>query len=308
MTCFHPLRAYKSLAVNPETKKHGIVFQSTKALIEGSSFNLPCGQCRGCRMDLARDRAVRCMHEAQMHGRSCFVTLTYGAEHVPRDYSIRKRDLQLFHMRCQEFFGPGKSYNGVGEYGDTDGRPHYHSLLFGIDFSEDRKRWTKRNGHQTWRSDKLEELWPFGHCEIGSVTPQSAGYCARYSMKKVTGLRADDHYFRVSPVDGELHRVEAEFCLSSRRPAVGLRWLRRYKSDVFPSDFVVVDGTPVPVPKYYQLKLAEVERSVLKRNRLRKDFADLPARHRRKADRTKARLLVREEVAAARQARLVRGL
>ena len=35
------------------------------------------------------------------------------------------------------------------------------------------------------------------------MTHASAAYVARYSMKKVTGKRADDHYWRVSPIDGE---------------------------------------------------------------------------------------------------------
>lgn len=307
MPCFHPLKAGKSQVFNRETGKYGIEFNPTRVLIEGSSFKLPCGQCIGCRSDKARDRAIRCVHEARMHDRNCFVTLTYDQEHVPQDYSVRKRDLQLFHMRVQEFFGPGKSYNSVAEYGDQDGRPHYHSCLFGVDFSEDRKRWSKRNGHQVYRSAKLEQLWPYGHCEIGSLTPQSAGYCARYSMKKVTGKRADDHYFRVSPIDGELHRVEAEFSLMSRRPAVGLRYLREFAGDMFPSGFCVVDGRPQAVPRYYKLKLPELAEQA-KRGRRRKDFADVEMRRRRKANETPERLAVREAVDAARKARLVRSL
>ena len=39
-------------------------------------FNLPCGQCWGCRLQHSREWAVRCMHEAQMHEHNSFITLT----------------------------------------------------------------------------------------------------------------------------------------------------------------------------------------------------------------------------------------
>ena len=91
MTCFSPLTGYRSLAADPLTGKHGIVFNPTKALIEGSSFKLPCGQCSGCRAGRAKEWSIRCAHEAKMHDRNCFLTLTYDDQNVPQDYSVRKR-------------------------------------------------------------------------------------------------------------------------------------------------------------------------------------------------------------------------
>lgn len=307
LTCFHPLTAYRSNEFNRETGKYGCTFNPTKALIEGSSFKLPCGQCRGCRFDKAQHWAIRCAHEAQMHDRCCFLTLTYEDGNLPVDYSVKKRELQLFNMRVQKAFGRGKRYFGVGEYGEQDGRPHYHELGFGFDFSEDRKLHAVRDGFNVWRSAKLEELWPFGFSEIGSLTPQSAGYVARYCMKKITGDLSREHYLRPSPVDGKMHTVEPEFALMSRRPGIGATWFDRYKSDCFPSDFVIVDGRKKPVPRYYVSKLAEIEAKFVKRERLRKDLKDLEARRRRRADKTRERLAVRESVFASKLSRLGRG-
>lgn len=308
MTCFHPLTAYKSHEFNFETGKYGVTFNPHKALVEGSSFKLGCNQCRGCRRDHSQQWAMRCNHEAQMHERSCFLTLTYDDEHLPADYGLQKRDLQLFHMRVQEFFGPGKRYYGCGEYGDELGRPHYHTLLYGVDFSEDREFHCKRDGHRVWTSARLQKLWPHGLSEIGTVTPQSAGYCARYALKKITGALADDHYLRASPVDGQVHRVEAEFSLMSRRPGIGSAWFDRFRGDVYPSGFLVVEGRKVSVPKFYRERLQEPEQKRLKRDRLRKEFGDLAARRRRRANETPERLAVREVVLVERMSRLVRSV
>lgn len=320
MTCFHPLIGFKALAPDPETGKRGIVFNPVKALIEGGGFRLPCGQCKGCRIDKAAQWALRCGHEAQMHDRNCFLTLTYADEHVPQDYSVQKREWQLFMKRARNEYGSGVRFFGCGEYGDQTGRPHYHGLLFGHDF-EDKKVWTKRNGHDVYRSDALEKLWPYGNSELGSVTPQSAGYCARYCLKKQTGKGADDHYFRVSPIDGLEHRVEPEFALMSRRPGLGTAWFEKFRTDAFPSDFLIVDGRKVKPPMFYFRKLAKEAGTPAERagrilrdaasgadtriKRTRKRFAVQPAQ---RANGTKERLAVREEVFAERTERLIRPL
>lgn len=322
MTCFKPLTGYRSASSDPVTGKRGITFSPTKALIEGGGFRLPCGQCRGCRMDRAQQWMLRCVHESRMHDRSCFITLTYADEHLPFGYSVRKRDWQLFCKRAQKEF-PGLRYFGCGEYGDKDGRPHYHGLFFGQDFSADRKLWGHSNGYDTFKSATLERLWPFGICDIGTVTAESAGYVARYCLKKITGEAADEHYFRLSPVDGQLHHVEPEFATMSRRPGLGTSWFDKFGSDAFPSDFLIVDGRKVRPPMFYFRKLereAEAPRDLpgrvlreelqsaspaVKIKRTRKRFSVQP---RQKANATKERLAVREVVHASRVERLKRSL
>lgn len=326
MTCFHPLIGYKALQADAVTRKRKVVFNPMKALNSAGGFRLPCGQCRGCRADRAQQWAVRCQHEAQMHAASCFVTLTFSDEHLPADFSIRKRHLQLFMMKIRKHHGSGVRFFGVGEYGDENGRPHYHVLLFGLDFSADRTKWAKRDGFQTWRSATLERHWPFGQSEIGTVTPESAGYVARYCVKKITGELAREHYLRPSPVDGLMHRVEPEFALMSRKPGLGTSWFERFRSDAFPSDFLIVNGRPTKPPMFYYRKLEKEADAVrpapgrelrgyrlreasgsalpaVKIKRARKAFSVQP---RQKANGTKARLAVREEVFTSRVSRLKR--
>ena len=44
----------------------------------------------------------------------------------------------------------------------------------------------------------------------------------------------------------------------SRRPGIGKRWFEKYKSDVYPHDFVVHDGTKFKSPRYYD-RLYDIE-------------------------------------------------
>lgn len=303
MPCFHPQRAYRSTERNPVSGKYGVTFASTKALIEGSFLFLPCSQCIGCRMDKALQWATRCGHEAQMHERNCFVTLTYRDEDIPSDYSVKLRHWQLFNMRLRKLGGSGIKFFGGGEYSDPPFlRPHYHGCYFGYDFPDKVYR-CQRNGYRVYTSELLRELWPYGHHELGSVTHASAGYVARYALKKINGKRADDHYFRRSPIDGEMHRVEPEFCTMSRRPGIGSSWFDKFASDAFPSDFLIVNNRRVKPPPFYLNKLDEHGQVRIKRARKRASIQPQV-----RANNTPDRLAVREYIAKDRVKRLVRPL
>ena len=93
MACFHPLTAWRG----PDKK---IVFDRNKSF--GIKLQLPCGQCRGCRLEKSRQWAIRCVHEAKMHEQNCFITLTYAPEHLPKNESLELRDFQLFMKRLRK--------------------------------------------------------------------------------------------------------------------------------------------------------------------------------------------------------------
>lgn len=302
MPCTRPLRAYKSLS-RGDNGKYGLTFNSTKALIEGSALSIPCGACLGCRMDRSREWAIRCYHESQMHSANSFITLTYDDEHLPPDFGVHKRVWQLFMKKLRKQVGVKIRFFACGEYTEPpEWRPHYHALLFGYQFP-DLVRWTQRNGKIFYRSKSLEQLWPNGFSLVSDVNLQSAGYVARYIMKKVSGddQYSVDHYTRVHPVTNQLHQVDKEFCLMSRKPGLGQTWFEKYKGDAFPSDFVIVDGRKMPVPKFYNKKLIEEELERYKRARKQKML-------KHKADNTPERLKVREEIMASRVTQLKRDL
>lgn len=321
MPCFHPLDAFRTDAINPDTGRRGLTFNPLKAVNSALPLKLPCGQCRGCRHDKAAAWAIRCGHESKFHEASSFITLTYSDEHMPADGGVHKLEWQLFMKRLRERSSAPLRFFACGEYGEELGRPHYHALIFGEDFRADRTHWATRNGHCVYRSKLLEELWPFGQSELGSVTPASAGYVARYCLKKFTGKDAADHYTRPHPVTGVLHQVQPEFALMSRRPGIGSAWFDKFAGDAFPSDFVIVDGRKKQVPSFYLRKLEKAEAepveapgrilraaSVLPSTRIKRVRKAKSAKPASKWNRSKERLAVREEVFRRKTERLIRPL
>ena len=67
-------------------------------------------------------------------------------------------------------------------------------------------------------------------------------------MKKVTGDASDEHYSGRKP----------EYTTMSRRPGIGAGWFDKYKSDVFPSDEVILKGKRFKPPRYYD-RLFEID-------------------------------------------------
>lgn len=91
----------------------------------------------------------------------------------------------------------------VGEYGEENHRPHYHSIIFGwYPSGEDAIR---VNG-KIVSSGLLERTWDRGFVHVGEVTPESAAYVAGYALKKITGKQAAEHY--LNPETGEFRIPE----------------------------------------------------------------------------------------------------
>lgn len=233
--------------------------------------------------------AVRCVHEASLHADglgSVFCTLTYRnrsdatgeqlkrGQFIPDSWSLDKADFQRFIKRLRkgnEERGspprPGLKYYHCGEYGNrcihgldlekvgcplcNVGRPHYHAIIFGVAF-RDRVPYATQNGEVRYTSPELERIWGNGFVDVGEVTPQSAAYVARYCMKKVTGVQAEEHYRRVTEY-GEVIELEPEYATMSN--GLGAGWYERYRDDVYPSDEVPVPGASQPIdrksPRYY---------------------------------------------------------
>ena len=188
---------------------------------------------------------------------------------------------------------------GCGEYGEEGLRPHYHLALMNVDLGV-LEPWKRTgSGELVYRSAVLEDVWPFGFAHVGKLTLKSAEYVARYMLKKVSADLAAERYRRVEPETGETWQVEPEFALMSRRPGLGAAWYQRFACDVFPSDFLIVDGHKVPVPKFYKTKLSEAAalRVTAKRKAVARRFAH---------DNSGARLRVKAEVRRLKAERLKR--
>jgi len=295
MPCYSPLHGFRSKTPT-QSGKRKVVFQRKNGLVD-MPMSVPCGVCIGCRIDKARQWALRCTHEAKLHERCSFVTLTFNDESMPRNLSLDKFHLQQFFRALRYEYGPFR-YFAAGEY-SKDNRPHYHILLFGLNFDDDRKKHsTNKYGDVLYISDRLSKVWTNGYHLIGGLTYQTASYTARYVIKKIYGPDAGQHenYTRLSPSTGEVWQVEREFILMSRRPGIGSGWYDKFHKDAFPSDCLIADGKKFPVPRYYLEKLKKADENkaksvTTKRKKARKDDA---------VNNTPDRLAVREICVKAR--------
>lgn len=247
MPCFHPSRV-------PVRRKSAVSATSPRVTY---TVVVPCGWCAGCRYEASRQWMVRAMHERAMHRHAWFLTLTYNDESLPENGSLNPLHLKRFFkdLRRSTRF----RYYAVGEYGSLSSRPHYHALLFGPDFL-DKYPWTNGNGSDVWRSPFVESLWRYGNSELGTLTYASAAYVTGYVRKKLRAKDAEDRYLRADPDTGELFPVTPEFSRMSLRPAIGRRWIEKYWRDVYPRDFVVVNGRECKPPRYYD-KFMDLEDS-----------------------------------------------
>lgn len=237
------------------------------------------------------------MHESQLHESSCFITLTYDDEHLPRNGSLHYPDVQKFLKRLRKTRPVGTVRHYVaGEYGGETDRPHYHACLFGVRFADMVVHSQNSDGHTLFLSPELTKLWPLGNHLIGELTQQSAAYCAGYCIKKVNGEHADLHYRRVDPKTGDLVQIEPEFAHMSKRPAIGLNWWKLYQSELAAHDAVVVNGSLKKIPRYYDQRVKAQDGESWEALEYKRYLKSLEVAD----ENTPERLAVREQVAEAR--------
>lgn len=287
MSCVKPLRAFwRSRA------RDSITFDVNKSATR-IPFALPCGRCIGCRLEKARQWGLRCLHEKKMWQDNAYVTLTYDDKFLPDGGTVVVRDLQLFMKRLRKAKNssadnPLRFFAGA-EYGEDNGRPHYHLLLFNCSFPDRLHFTVNKRGEPLYTSKELTEIWGMGHCTIGEVTFDSAVYCAKYALKKVTGDAAKDFY-TVYDEDGICYERVPEFALMSRRPGIGSMYYEKFGAEVRAHDSIVVDGKEVRPPRFYDARSEKIDPDSFERfKRKRKRMAVL-----NRADNTPERLRVKE--------------
>lgn len=214
---------------------------------EFATFQLPCGQCLACRLEYARQWAIRCIHEAEMHEKNSFITLTYADEHLTSE-RLQYDHFQKFMKRLR-FHEAEKNllpeempagYFVTGEYGDKRKRPHWHAIIFNWRPDDLHTPETNERGDITYQSHTLSALWPFGRSNLGTVTFESAGYCARYAAKKLTHGRDSDH---------EFHPISKK----SSKHAIGKKFVEKYHESIFNLGFInLPNGKKCGIPRYYE--------------------------------------------------------
>lgn len=249
MPCNFPLPAFQAAPGSP--LKFGVE-------LGASNLAIACGQCAGCRLERARQWAMRIMSEvpAWPFGSCHFLTLTYSDSFLPPKiegadrHTLVPRDLQLFWKVLRKRSGQKVRYFACGEYGERSLRPHYHAIVFnlvlkdlcpvgGVHHVRVLDPLHPGDSSSLSRSPFLESCWKKGAVVVGSVAFESASYVARYVMKKALGKSKPSHEV-----------FQSEFMRCSLKPAIGDYGFDRFYGDYYPSNtFARSDGHVSAPPK-----------------------------------------------------------
>jgi hypothetical protein len=147
----------------------------------GEVVDVPCGHCINCKKERSKQWAFRLMCEYKEWNCSVFVTLTFDTPFLtlvpdaepPYYATISPRDITLFIKRLRKNLGGRKiKYYACGEYGSTTYRPHYHLIIFGVDFSD---------------TPVIEKSWSQGFVKVEDVNIATVSYVSGYVQKKLYG-------------------------------------------------------------------------------------------------------------------------
>lgn len=221
---------------------------------DGSSYIVPCRKCPACDLNKIAQWVTRCEYELKAAHTAYFITLTYSDENCPiavhttgeYDYSLKKRDYQLFLMKLRQYPTRGDipvppiyfdtlktkkiRYVIAGEYGEKTERPHYHLLLWNFPY----------NIVQTLKI--VEKVWQKGFVHIGKIEPRSINYVVSYIVQK----------------RGWKKFTQPPFLEMSRRPGIGHSYLEKNAEYHLrdPKNFTIRSGPGrKAMPAYYARKL-----------------------------------------------------
>lgn len=215
---------------------------------------IPCGCCRECLNDISRQWSFRIMQEAQLHDDNYFITFTYDEEHIPSNMMLDTKAISNLNKKLKVYLSRKglKSdfrFYGVGEYGSTTARPHYHIIYFGLPIPDLKFEMLTKDKNMVFSSKFLDSVWANGFVTIETLDIGSACYVARYCDKKK----------RLTPAQKQdlVNRgIVPEFSRMSNRPGIGANYLEtavdRFKDGIY-KDYI--NGKSYSYPLYYNKKI-----------------------------------------------------
>ena len=275
MGCYHPLRAWRSQDGN---------ISLAREPTDSYTLRLPCGGCLGCRTARAKEWMLRCHLELQQHQAATFTTLTYDERYLPP--TLDKRHLQLFikRLRFHRRTAGALRFFASGEYGEQNGRPHFHALLYGLPESE---------------AALVQDTWQKGFTKTVAITPAAIAYVAGYAAKKI-GYKREVGTERVDPETGEVYTWQPPFIQMSRRPGIGghaRRWPQSWRL------YAVHNGTRMPVPRFlheaWKAQASREEQEILMEEKQR--LNTLRDTSKRELEAAEANAIARQKIQAAKR-------
>ena len=236
--------------------------------VMGNPVYRACGQCAICRRNKMMSLQSRANYEYKKHKYNAFITLTYDDNHLYyRDKpfgegknvglpTFKKEHIQKFFddlrhyvkrynlSNCDKDF----TYLYSSEFGSDSARPHFHAILFGVDFPLAKKLATK--------------LWRFGFVDSRPVHSGSIRYVCKYISKGLNGKQADLMYFDKG--------VEKPFVKWSK--GLGSGYYKENWSEIKKNGFIKDGNKKIFVPPYYKNKIMAYNNPLLFKQEIDKQF------------------------------------
>lgn len=251
MPCYRQIPALRS----PDGGRPIILKNPSQQQKQSDNYIMvPCGRCIGCRLDKSSEWALRCVHEMKQWENNCFITLTFDDEHIRPDGSLDKRDFVLFMKKLRRKYGPNIRFFHCGEYGEKNGRPHHHAILFNHKFTDAKisEEQSNLSDVEYLESDDLSRIWPYGRHIISDANYETAAYIARYTVK---GTKSKRLYGE--KLTGFLAGREPEQLTMSRNPGIGFGRFEEYCTEWIRRGSCRENSRDQPIPRYYIKKIKE---------------------------------------------------
>lgn len=201
-------------------------------------ITIPCGSCVDCLKHRSKEFSIRVscenMYNKSFDSRASafFVTLTIADAFMRSQNSVSKRDLQLFFKRLRKAFDMPFKYFACGEYGSSNGRPHYH-IIFTFEHFVDSLSFQKL----------VASCWHFGIIDVqDNIADSAINYTARYVDKKIeSGLTSKD-YLKVG--------IQPPFVLVSQK--MGLNYFLKNRDEILSLGYIQgPNGVRYFIPSYF---------------------------------------------------------
>lgn len=218
-----------------------------------------------CRVRRTSEWTYRLLLESYYWEHTSFYTLTYDDTHIPimKDEKIFKDEegkvsywqkegcaLTLYPKDTQDFFKRLRKkqsnikYYICGEYGDETGRPHYHTILFGIRPRTD--------------EEMIEEIWQNGRVQGKPFLRQRAQYTAGYIQKKLYGPQAEYIQSILNEKGATINRIKVTGVIppfSRMSKGIGLKYALEMKEQIKEDLNIRIKGQDIGLPRYFIKKL-----------------------------------------------------
>lgn len=263
------------IKLDPPREKEGEIYEA---------FPADCGKCLPCLRKRKSQWSFRLMEEKKKSFSSYFVTLTYDDDHIKyggnymtgdrkdhkdfikflKYYEAPKRLMRRSMISLEELTREqvgikekGKlSYYGIIEYGDREGRPHLHYLLFNVrDTYNINRAWSDQvRGSEVGEKRDYYPIRQKGIIDIDEMNINTIDYVLKYMLKN----KHDKNEFEGR--EKELQFISKGLGVSFVEDS---EEVRKYIKKENGNQVVNMRGIKIALPRYYNKKfLTEEEREI----------------------------------------------